>query len=315
VIVPVHNDAARVGRCLEGLRAQTYPADRYEVLVVDNRSTDGTTAVVRAYPVTLLREDRVQGSYAARNRGLEAARGEILAFTDSDCVPAPDWLAAGVAALGRTGADLAGGAVRFECSAKPTGAEIFDATHNMQIERNVRDGVAKTANLFVRARVFAEIGRFPDGVRSGGDVTWTRRATRSGLALVYAPDAVVMHPARRLRELLRKQYRVGRGQPAIWADAGAPLRRVLADLFGAVAPPGRLRYVRRAMERRAIPVSRGQMARAWAAGWLCRLTRAAGNVHALGDWWRAGRPRAPAAAGARARVATRRGSARRRGAP
>ena len=295
VIVPVYNDERRIAGCVEALLAQTYPRDRYEVIVVDNGSTDATRAVVGRYPVTLLSETATRGSYAARNAGLRHARGEILAFTDSDCTPAPQWLAAGVAAI-MAGADLAGGNVRFVFSARPSGAEVCDSISNMQIERNIRErGVAKTANLFARASVVAAIGPFPHGLQSGGDVIWTGRATARGFRLVYAPQAEVAHPTRRLLELLKKHYRVGRGQHAIRAA-----RRAEASGTSA-APPGQAAGRRRskigAVLRGFLPDSpqsvRESMRvnqvegvcslyRVWLVAWLCQITTTLGSLSAAG---------------------------------
>src|SRR5262249_58919523 len=69
-----------------------WPREALELIVVDNRSTDATRAVVAEYPVRLLEEHHVQSSYAARNRGVAASHGDLLAFTDADCVPDPGWV-------------------------------------------------------------------------------------------------------------------------------------------------------------------------------------------------------------------------------
>src|SRR3954447_26423119 len=107
VVVPVRDGARVIGECLDALTAQR-GAPPYEVLVVDNGSTDNTAAAVRAHPSapTLVTESR-PGSYAARNAGIIAAAGSVLAFTDADCTPAPTWLAAAMAAL--DGAELGAG--------------------------------------------------------------------------------------------------------------------------------------------------------------------------------------------------------------
>ena len=183
VIVPVFNDERRIETCVKALLAQTYPHDCYEVIVVDNGSTDATREVVGRHPVVLLSETQMRGSYAARNTGLRHARGEIIAFTDSDCTPVAKWIAEGVHAI-QAGADLVGGNVRFVFSPRPTGAEIRDAMANLRIERYIReDGAAATANLFVRASVFAAIGTFPNNMVSGGDILFTQRATGAGYSL------------------------------------------------------------------------------------------------------------------------------------
>jgi len=92
VIVPVFNTATYLKHCIDALETQDYPRDKYEIIMVDNNSTDGSDQIAAGYPaVRLLRESK-QGSYAARNRGISEAAGSIIAFTDSDCAPMPDWL-------------------------------------------------------------------------------------------------------------------------------------------------------------------------------------------------------------------------------
>lgn len=216
VIVPVYNDPDGIRNCLEALRSQTYPDDQFEVLVVDNGSTDDTREVIGVFDVELLIEDEIQGSYAARNRGIRNAQGEVLAFTDADCTPDPEWIEAGVEVLEGKVADLVGGQVRFELSAERTAAERFDASVNMRNDMSVKDGVAKTANLFVRRQVVEEIGVFPESLISGGDVYWTRSTTDAGFELKYAENAIVDHRARKFTELLKKHFRVGRGQVQVW---------------------------------------------------------------------------------------------------
>src|SRR5262245_13302207 len=94
VIVPVRDGAETIGTCLDALCALDYPERVHEVIVVDNRSTDRTRQIVAGYPVRLVEERAVQSSYAARNRGVVAATGDVLAFTDADCVPDRAWLRA-----------------------------------------------------------------------------------------------------------------------------------------------------------------------------------------------------------------------------
>ncbi|HUR62094.1 MAG TPA: glycosyltransferase [Candidatus Thermoplasmatota archaeon] len=213
VIVPVHNDAARLARCVRALAAQDYPARLREVLVVDNGSTDDPGAamadLVDAAGVRLLHEP-APGSYAARNRGIEAATGEVLAFTDADCVPEPGWLSAGIARLG-PGVGLVGGAVRLfpRQPGRFSLAEAYEAAHGFPQEHYVQDRhFAVTANLLTTAQVMATCGPFDASLRSGGDQEWGQRTERFGLAAVYAPDAVVAHPMRHsLRELASKTRR------------------------------------------------------------------------------------------------------------
>src|SRR5262249_3385794 len=92
VIVPFYNAERYIQDCIRGLLAQNFPENAYEIIMVDNNSTDASTSIVKQQPhITLLTEQK-QGAYAARNRGLTAARGSVIAFTDPDCVPDPHWL-------------------------------------------------------------------------------------------------------------------------------------------------------------------------------------------------------------------------------
>lgn len=90
VVIPTYNRARFIGPCLDSLLAQDYPAERYEIIVVDDGSTDDTESVVRERAeVRYLRQERTLGPGAARNRGIAEARGDIVIFTDSDALAPP----------------------------------------------------------------------------------------------------------------------------------------------------------------------------------------------------------------------------------
>jgi hypothetical protein len=86
IVVPVYNRAGEIGDCLEALLAQNYPTYRLEIIIVDDGSTDGTAEVVSRYPVRLIKQPQNRGQSAARNAGVRAAQGEIVAYIDSDCI-------------------------------------------------------------------------------------------------------------------------------------------------------------------------------------------------------------------------------------
>jgi glycosyltransferase involved in cell wall biosynthesis len=92
VIVPFYNSRNTIKACAEALLGQSYPAENYEIIMVDNNSTDGSADIVKFFPRICLLSEPEQGAYASRNRGIEIAKGSIIAFTDSDCVPSRDWL-------------------------------------------------------------------------------------------------------------------------------------------------------------------------------------------------------------------------------
>lgn len=217
VIIPVYNDAAALRRCLTALEAQDYPADLLQVLVVDNASTEDVGAALPADPRFQLLHESRRGSYAARNTGVRSATGKVLAFTDGDCVPRPDWVRQGVRALSaEPRPDAIGGAIElfFPHGAEPrTGPEHFEVRHEFQQRKYIEEwSFAATANVFVTREVFDRVGPFDAALQSGGDTDWGTRLVASGGRLVYAPEVVVDHPARSdWRELGRKSRRVANG--------------------------------------------------------------------------------------------------------
>jgi cellulose synthase/poly-beta-1,6-N-acetylglucosamine synthase-like glycosyltransferase len=272
IIAPVCNAENEVSKLLDSLTNLDYPQDRMEIIIVDNKSTDNTKEVVKKYPVKLLEENEFQSSYAARNKGIKYASGDILAFIDSDCIASPKWLIEGVRSFSDD-ADLVGGKVEFYFSDNKSAAEMYDSITNMQIEHNIKErNVAKTANLFVKSSLFDEVGMFPHHATSGGDVQWTAMATRAGYKLVYAPDAIVKHPARTLKGLLKKQYRVGKGKmKALNAEFRESGKK---SLLGSAIP--RLSEIRGLIDERGTEDMDKKVLRIWMVALLCNLATGLG---------------------------------------
>ncbi len=108
----------------------------------------------------------------------------------------------------------------------------------MQIEDNIKErNVATTANLFAKKEIFNKIGLFPDYVKSEGDVQWTNKATRKKYSLVYVLKAIVMHPARSLKNLIKKQYRVGKRITHIIIQEGKSKLKILFAISRLLLPP------------------------------------------------------------------------------
>jgi len=209
VIIPHYDDLARLDLCLAALEAQDLPRDAFEIVVADNASPAGLAAVEAVAGgrarVVLAAE---KGAGPARNAGVAASKAPLLAFTDCDCVPAPGWLSAGLAALETC--DLAGGrmVVSVTDERAMTGAEAFEKVFAFDNRSYVeKKGFSVTANLFCGRAVFDATGPFRTGVSE--DVEWCHRAGRKGYRLGYAERAVVAHPARRdWGELKRKWQRM-----------------------------------------------------------------------------------------------------------
>lgn len=207
VIVPHFQDLAGLEICLAGLEAQTYPRDRFEIVVADNNSPvglDAVAAVVRNRAQLVLVTEK--GAGPARNGGVKSSSGEILAFIDSDCVAEPQWLAEGVEALSRF--DLVGGQVRVLVSdlTRMTAAEAFERVFAFDFKTYIeKKGFTGAGNMFCSRELFNKVGGF--GVGLSEDVDWSRRAVSAGATLGYAPRAALGHPARVSWEQLRNKWR------------------------------------------------------------------------------------------------------------
>ena len=272
IIVPAYNAEKNIAELIKSLLNQDYPKELFEIIVVDNNSTDRTKEIVKQYPVKLLEENAVQSSYAARNKGILTAKNEILAFVDSDCVATPQWVKEGVKELVSESADLVGGNVEFVYSKKKTAAEFYDSLIHMQNELYVKEQkTSPTANLFVKSPLFDKIGMFPDHVKSGGDIQWTSKATRNGFLLVYAPKAIVKHPTRSFGALLKKRYRIGMGWISIRIIRGESVRDIIYIMFNLFLPP-RLSYIKEIIHQRGTPDMNDKVLDMWCISYLCNLS-------------------------------------------
>jgi glycosyltransferase involved in cell wall biosynthesis len=225
VIIPVFNDTARLRTCLEAIRRQDYPDDLVDVVVADNASTeDPRPALPADDPRFTVVTERRPGSYVARNTAVRHARGEVLAFTDADCVPHPGWLSAAVEALTAPDApDAVGGDIvlRFSTGTEPvTGPELYEVVEGFDQESFVRNNhFAATANLVVPAAVFAEVGDFNPALRSGGDLEWGQRLAAADRRMGFSAAAAVDHPSRpSWGELTKKTVRIANGHVDLATD-------------------------------------------------------------------------------------------------
>lgn len=218
VIVPVWNRPDDIRRCLASLQVQTLPSSEFEVIVVDNGSTDDTADAAQAFPgVTVLSEPR-PGSYAARNLGLSVARGRLIAFIDSDCSADPRWLEEAVrAAAAFPAAGVIAGHIELRNDGGESSAtcEAYERFFAFNQQRNVANGIAVTANWLSSAALLQAFGGFRADLKSGGDVDLAKRIRAAGHDIAYAPAMIVTHPARvTLADLTGKTRRVTGGRMA-----------------------------------------------------------------------------------------------------
>lgn len=242
VVIPVLNGQGTIGRCLSSLARSTYPSERCEVVIVDNGSTDGTAEIARRHPVRLLQEPE-RGPARARNRGIAESRGDVVVFTDADCMASTGW----IDEIVKPFRDSEVGAVAGEILPFPpqTPAERYAARiRHLSPERYLGRPIfpfAVTANLAFRRDVFNRIGLFDPSCPRGGESTdfCTRFFRGTGLRLELARRAVVFHRHRQTsRELFWQHWGYGRGHAFLYWKYRRELpwgweqtRQVYADLF------------------------------------------------------------------------------------
>lgn len=212
IVIPVFNDAMRLQKCLQSLEKQTYPKKNYEIIVVDNDSEDDVEQVVRGFSHAIYSHEKMTGSYAARNKGIDIASSTILGFTDADCLPHGDWIEKGVQAVTTSSkVGIIAGEIEFlyKNSNQPTTVELFETITAFDIKRFASElHFAPTANMFTRRDVFDNVGRFQALLKSGGDLQWGQRVFAAGYSIVYMNNVVVRHPARHsLRQIVRRYKR------------------------------------------------------------------------------------------------------------
>lgn len=237
VIVPIFNGEADLPDLIECLQAQTYPPGQVEYLLVDNASRDRTAAIIRSAAeaaqaqglnLCYLSETEIQSSYAARNQGIRAGTGEILAFTDADCRPHPNWLQELVQPFADPEVGLVAGAIQ----ALPGKTLIEQYTTHRQILSNERAlahdfrPFGQTANLAVRRQVLVEVGLFRSHLASGGDADFCWRVLdQTPWKIEFAPEAKVQHRHRStLGELIKQFQRYGRSRRYLYELHGRELK-------------------------------------------------------------------------------------------
>lgn len=229
IVIATRNRAVLLGQTLDALAGQRWPRDRFEIVVADNGSTDETRGVVDAFagragaPATHYLCVRQQGKSHAVNAALACARGEVIAFTDDDVLPSPEWLEALVRGFGDPAIDFVAGRILPRWEAPPP-SWLSPALHGVlaiadngskerRIDVNEDEVMPIGANMAVRRRVIAlvgglraDLGKLEGTLRTGEDHEFFLRMLHAGFEGRYAPDAVVRHWVPRSR-LTRAYFR------------------------------------------------------------------------------------------------------------
>ncbi len=240
VVVAAYQRPAATRACVESLLRLDYPRELLEVIVVDDASDPPLAAALDGLPMRLLRQEANSGPSAARNLGARAARGELLAFIDNDCVADPGWLQTLAACMADREIGIASGRVMplptrgqvaaFEAVRSPLdmGARRGEVGPGKQI------GHMPACNLVVRRELLERLGGFEAAMRLGEDVDLIWRAVRAGSQVRYEPAGHVTHDHRvRLGALLRRRADYGISEADLQRRHPAG-RRVMSLPIGAI---------------------------------------------------------------------------------
>ena len=235
IIVPAYNAEANIDACVQSLLSLDYPRDRYEIIVVDNASTDDTARILAKFGGALrVLQERTRGPAAARNAGLRNATYDLLAMTDADCLVDAQWLRELVAPLHHDKVAMVGGrilSVQPATAIERFGEEIHD--HEAAITRYVPPYVI-TMNWASRRSHLESIGYFDERFLRAEDVELSYRFTQAGLTMAYAHGAIVSHHNERtLAGLFREAFDHGAHSRHLDVVHGDWLRAQFADAHGA----------------------------------------------------------------------------------
>lgn len=218
VIIPCYKDNEKLIHCLDAINNQSLDYRKFEVIIVNNdpdcmlvlnKKFDFDIKVVSEYK---------EGSYAARNTGIKKSKGEIVAFTDADCLPCKNWLSEidkffkNNQSLSR----LAGGIRFYSNDANTLLEQHYEELFCLDQYSHVKfRKAAVTANMAVRRQIFEDVGLFQDKIKSAEDVDWGKRAFKKGYEIIFSDLAYVSHPVRVKSDIITKAKRIAGGHFSI----------------------------------------------------------------------------------------------------
>jgi glycosyltransferase involved in cell wall biosynthesis len=220
IIIPVFCDPSGLKTTVESILNQDFSKECYEIIIVDNGSTDNTLEIAkdyaRSYPnlISFHEEKEIRSSYAARNKGILSSKGKIIAFLDANVSVSPDYLskANDVFFVKYQHIQYLGCRVEIVIHNRTISA-IYNSAYDFKIGRDITENnYSPTCSLIIRKRVIDVVGLFDGRLESGGDWDFGQKVYKAGLKQGYADDIIVYHPARwKYSSLINKSKRVARG--------------------------------------------------------------------------------------------------------
>ena len=237
VVVPARNSADTIGVCIRSLE-EHIPAGKYEIIVVDNDSTDNTGQEASRHDVTVVSATGVYVSQV-RNVGAEQARGDLLAFIDSDCTITPEWYRSAVELLDRDpGTGVVGS--RHVIPENPAWVEAVwaEAHHSDRAGEPREVAYIPAGNLLIPRKVFQEVGGFDPTLETGEDPDLCNRIGSAGYRIVEWDRIRCVHlgEPKTLRQVFLREKWHGRGVRLRYASGRVAPVVLATCLFGALLP-------------------------------------------------------------------------------
>jgi cellulose synthase/poly-beta-1,6-N-acetylglucosamine synthase-like glycosyltransferase len=246
VVIPAYNASATIDECLQALQGQSVPHSEYEVIVVDDGSTDATGNIASRHGALVFRQANC-GPAGARNKGIALARGATVLFTDADCAPAPNWIAEMTAPLADAG--IAGVKGVYRTRQRNLLARFVQIEYEDRYDHTARQKYVDFIDTYAaayRRDVLLAIGGFDPDIRVDEDQELSFRLAEAGHKMVFNPQAIVYHHhSASWRKYLRRKYSFGYWKTLVlrlhpgkaWRDSHTPWNLKLQLPLAAVSAP------------------------------------------------------------------------------
>ncbi|NIY94307.1 glycosyltransferase [Vibrio diazotrophicus] len=225
----------------------------------------------------IIESEYLNSPYSARNRGIEFSNADWFVFLDANCLPNHDWVEK-LIELDDCGSIYAANIQFFSIAEEKTVGDLYDSIVNIDNEKTIHEAkVAKTACLALPREVIDKVGHFEEGVRSGGDVIWTKKCTDFGFKIEFVPDWIVHKASRSSKELIIKQFRVSQGWPNVWYQSQSYVKNFIKRVILCWLPPNPTRLFNIAA-RRGIHLTNYHKVKLIAFGTILRIVSALGII-------------------------------------
>jgi glycosyltransferase involved in cell wall biosynthesis len=229
LVIPVYNEESHLAACLEAIAAQTIKP--FEVIVVDNNSTDQTLAIARRYPFVRLLHEKRQGVVYARDRGFDAARGEIIGRTDGDSILAPDWVSEVLRTFRNPTVDAASGIVTYRDVGMHEAFDKIDTRVRYYLARRmsmINELFLYGVNMAVRREAWQEVrGAVCHERRMHEDLDLAVHMAKQRQRIVFAPTMHASISPRQAAATPREFSKYVWSNPRVYAEHGMAAQRYM----------------------------------------------------------------------------------------